>query len=124
VLPPDPANTRGTLSRIADFASLAGYPSVATCRSLRAISLPFISAEKPPVQPAPIDGAGRRGRGRLRVTRRCTAPTARCADAPALPDADWGEPSVAGDRAPRGIATLASHGTSEGVGCLGIASAF
>jgi hypothetical protein len=30
LLPPDPANTRGTLSRFADFDSLACYPPLAT----------------------------------------------------------------------------------------------
>ena len=48
VLPPDPANTRGTLSRFADFDSRACCPPLATWRSLRAIPLSFLSASKLP----------------------------------------------------------------------------
>lgn len=48
VLPPDPANMRGTLSRFADFDSQACCPPLATWRSLRAIPLSFLSASKPP----------------------------------------------------------------------------
>jgi hypothetical protein len=48
VRPPDPANTRGTLSRFADFGSLAAYLPLATWRALRAIPLYFVSRSKLP----------------------------------------------------------------------------
>lgn len=48
VLPPDPANTRGKLSRFADFGSLPGCLPLATWRSLRAIPLSFLSGSKLP----------------------------------------------------------------------------
>jgi hypothetical protein len=48
VLPPDPANMRGTLSRLADFDSPAASLPLATWRSLRAIPLSFLSGSKLP----------------------------------------------------------------------------
>ena len=48
VLPPDPANMRGTLSRFADFDSPAASLPLATWRSLRAIPLSFLSGSKLP----------------------------------------------------------------------------
>ena len=48
VLPPDPANTRGTLSRFADFVSAAACLPLATWCSLRAIPLSFLSGSKLP----------------------------------------------------------------------------
>ena len=48
VLPPDPANMRGTLSRFADFDSPAASLPLATWRSLRAIPLSFLTGSKLP----------------------------------------------------------------------------
>jgi hypothetical protein len=48
VLPPDPANTRGTLSRFGDFGSPLGCLPLATWRSLRAIPLSFLSGSNLP----------------------------------------------------------------------------
>ena len=48
VLPPDPANMRGTLSRFADFDRPAASLPLATWRSLRAIPLSFLTSSKLP----------------------------------------------------------------------------